>query len=304
MSKSREGRPFPFVLPPVRDGEPVPLWTGRGFRVGSAHVPLLEYSTNMEGWSDDLTTFHETAAGEDHAIDRESREAAIAALGKYLPPGAPTILEVGSGSGFLLPMLKKRFEGGLVLGSDIVGQPLLELANRHPDIPILRFDLARCPLPDACVDAVVMLNVLEHIEDDLMALQQVRRILKPNGIVVVEVPAGPELYDYYDRHLRHFRRYSMTGLIEICARAGLRVVRSSHLGVLVYPAFWLVKQRNRLFPPRNANDVGKRVYEQISMSRQSSLMTLLIRAEAALRENLKLSYPFGIRCTAVFANRP
>ena len=71
-----------------------------------------------------------------------------------------------------------------------------------------RFDLLKCPLPDAAVDALVMLNVLEHIEDDLGALPAGASHPQTGGLLILEVPAGPGLYDAYDAALRHFRRYS------------------------------------------------------------------------------------------------
>ena len=66
-----------------------------------------------------------------------------------------------------------------------------------------------------------MLNVLEHIEDDNEALMQAKRILKPGGILVLEIPAGPHLYDIYDKFLRHFRRYNLSGLTNQLQGIGL-----------------------------------------------------------------------------------
>ena len=59
------------------------------------------------------------------------------------------------------------------------------------------------------------------------------------------VPAGPGTYDYYDRFLGHERRYARGELAAKCRQAGLEPVDDLHLASLLYPAFWLVKQRNR-----------------------------------------------------------
>jgi len=108
-----------------------------------------------------------------------------------------------------------------LIGSDYVRGPLEEVARRLPDVPLLQFDLVKCPLPDASVDVVVLLNVLEHIEDDVGAVRQLARILKPGGAVVIEVPAGPHLYDVYDKVLMHYRRYRLSGLKRLLRAAGL-----------------------------------------------------------------------------------
>lgn len=294
---------LPFRLAPRKPGEPEPAWTGSGFRVGEESVAILEYSANLEGWSDDLTAMHEDAAGADHPIDLASRRGALHSLAEHLRVSPEIILEVGSSSGFLLPLLRQRYGQSTIVGSDVVRGPLLKLAVTHPDIPILRFDLTCCPLPDACVDAVVMLNVLEHIEDDVEALRQVRRILKPGGIVVIEVPAGPKLYDFFDKHLHHFRRYSAASLREVGERAGLRQLASSHVGFFVFPAFWAVKKKNRLFPPAGERVEQARVEGQIASTGSSALLSSLMECETWCGERAGISFPFGIRCTGVFARQ-
>lgn len=74
--------------------------------------------------------------------------------------------------------------------------------------------MVTCPLPDNSVDIVIALNVLEHIEDDITAIKQIYRILKPGGYAIIEVPRNPNLYDLHDERLKHFRRYQMNDLID------------------------------------------------------------------------------------------
>jgi len=209
-------------------------------------------------------------------------------------------LEIGCSSGFLLPEIRANFPAASVLGADVVKQPLLSLAARMPDVPLFRFDLAQCPLPSESIDAVVMLNVLEHIKDEQRALLQVHRILKPGGVCIIEVPAGPELYDYYDEYLRHYRRYAERGLVEVCGSAGLRRVTTSHLGFLLYPAFSWVKKRNRLSPPQTKREAEIRIKQQISDTRSSAFAGLLMAWEAAVADLLGVTYRVGIRCVGVF----
>ncbi len=161
------------------------------------------------------------------------------------PPEQTTLLEVGCSSGFLLRELVEDWPQSLIIGSDYIAGPLHRLAASLATLPLLRFDLVECPLPSESLDAVVLLNVLEHIEDHEAATAQVARVLKPGGVAVIEVPAGPHLYDAYDKYLRHFRRYKLDELCRIVETAGLRIVERSHLGFLIYPVFALTKRRNR-----------------------------------------------------------
>lgn len=288
---------LPFALPPLVSGGPNPEWTGAGFCVGSQNTPVLEYSENFRGWSDELTDLHEDALAGSHPVERASMADALRQIGRHAPGPAPTILEVGCSSGFLLEGLASAFPNSLIMGADVVREPLFRLAKRLPGVPIFRFDLLQCPLPDACVDAVAMLNVLEHIEHDVAALEQVWRILRPGGAVVLEVPAGPMLYDDYDRALLHFRRYGAGELRRKLMAAGFEVLRMSHLGSLVFPGFALVKLFSRARARRNRLDGRELVRAQATASAASGL----VRAAFALESWLgrAVNYPFGIRCLAV-----
>ncbi len=291
-----------FEWPPLNGLDPV--WTGHGFLVGGQAQAILDYEAGDSGWSEELTLFHEDAAGEGtHPIDVASRRRARRALKRLVrnPSKDTVVLEVGCSSGFLLQELIEDWPQSLVIGADYIRGPLCRLAERLPALPLMRFDLVKCPLPSASVDAVVLLNVLEHIEDDRAALQQVTRILKPGGLAVVEVPSGPHLYDVYDKYLHHFRRYTLRDASTKVEQAGLRLIHRSHLGFFVYPAFALIKRRNRRF--LNASEEVQRsvVERNISRTKNSPVLGWLSSFEERLGK--RVSYPFGIRCVLV-ASKP
>jgi ubiquinone/menaquinone biosynthesis C-methylase UbiE len=181
-----------------------------------------------------------------------------------------------------------------VMGSDIVYQPLLNLAEKMPNVPLMRFDLTQCPLPDNCCDAVVILNVLEHIEDDQKALNEIYRILKPGGIVVIEVPAGPHLYDVYDKALMHFRRYTMGDLTTKIKKSGFNIKSKSHLGFLLYPGFAFVKKRNQRFLTHTIEEQRKMALKNSDDTSGNKLFHALMKLEFVLGKWVR--YPWGIRC--------
>ena len=133
------------------------LWVeGKGFCLGDDLIPVLQYDTLISGWDDELTEFHEGSAGESHPIDVTSRFNAIEALRCYCDK-PETILEIGCSSGYLLPILCKEFPNSQIIGSDIIYNPLLKIAEMFPQIPLLQFDLTKSPLPENFSDAVIPL---------------------------------------------------------------------------------------------------------------------------------------------------
>jgi SAM-dependent methyltransferase len=288
---------FPFPLPPVSSSPENPAWTGRGFRVAGQMEPVLSYAINDSGWTDELTDFHESSAGEAHYIDIASRRNALSRLRQWVKGERPVIMDIGCSSGFMLRDIREAFPQAQVLGADYVVGPLRKLALEHPDWPLIQFDLTTCPLPDECLDAAVLLNVFEHIGEDGLAMGQLHRMLKRGGVAVIEVPAGPALFDIYDKQLMHFRRYDLEGLSSLLSSAGFEVHDGSHIGFFLYPAFAFTKRQNQKYFDLPDDEQLKIVEDNINLARSNPIMNFIMKAEEALR--YRIPFPVGIRCVAV-----
>ncbi len=255
---------------------------------------VLSYRTDDSGWSDELTNLHEIEAnGGQHPVDLASRHLAVKAMLQNAQKliGPPLALEVGCSSGFLL---RDLFAAGSfrIIGSDFIAGPLKKIASQFPKIPILQFDLTKCPLADSSIDQVVALNVLEHIEQDELALRQIFRILKPGGFCYLEVPADPKCFDAYDEVLMHFRRYTIQDLVQKAKSAGFNVIYKTHLGFFPFPVFWLIKKWSRWNPPLKC-EREKKVRQQIRNSKSSLILKTMVRVEIFLGQ--WITFPFGIR---------
>ena len=79
----------------------------------------------------------------------------------------------------------------MIFGSDYFGSGLTRCHAELPDIPLLQMDVTQCPLPSNAFDAVTCLNVLEHVPDDLKALSELHRLLRPSGRLVITVTMNP-----------------------------------------------------------------------------------------------------------------
>ncbi len=288
---------FPIQLRPTQTGAPTPIWDGDSFVVGNSRCRVLEYDCGSTGWNDDLSFFAVETAGSDHCIEVASRKNVIR-LTKQTIEGRenPIVLEIGSSSGFMLELLHRELKNANVIGADIVPEPLKLLGQRLP-MPLLRFDWTACPLPDNCVDTVVALNVLEHVENDAKAIEHLFRILKPGGHAVLEVPAGPNLYDDYDRIMQHFRRYSMQGFCELLSSKGLEITYKTHLGCLIYPGFWAAKKWRRARPSSSLEIAKEKTARSVKLTKVADFLGLAFELELKLGKMIE--YPFGIRCVVV-----
>src|SRR5271167_3941711 len=234
-----------LLPPPGTDGVPRfdEGWIERADAATTRREAFLAYVDDpFVNWSEELEDLHRESSRE-HFIDVWTRRAMLAWLGRL--PDRAVIAEIGCSSGYLLEDLWRKFPAATLIGVDLVASGLRKAHKLVPQARLLRADACDLPLRDAVLDAALTANLLEHVPDDVRALAELRRVLRSNALAVVVVPAGPGIYDYYDRFLGHERRYGRGELAGKARSAGLEVLVDVHLGSLLYPPFWLVKQRNR-----------------------------------------------------------
>jgi SAM-dependent methyltransferase len=250
----------------------------------TAHAAALDVN-----WSEELEALH-VDSSRDHFLDVWTRTALLDAIAHERPG---VILDAGCSSGYLLDDLARAHPGARLLGVDLVAAGLRRAHALVPRAELLLADVCALPLADASVDAVLSANLLEHVPDDGAALAELLRVLRPGGIAAIVIPAGPGTYDYYDAFLGHERRYARG---ELAGRArGFEVVHDTHLGALVYPAFWAVKQRNRRRHPHPSADERRALVERdIARTQDSRLGALTTRIERALVRR-RIPLPLGVR---------
>jgi SAM-dependent methyltransferase len=281
---------IPFELPLISKSKK-PIWNGSYFLIegggGDTKFSVLEYSENFQGWSDDLSLLHEDSGGEMHPIDLSSRNDALNQMKSLKINSNSVIMEIGCSSGFLIKEIVNIYPENLIIGVDVVKAPLYNLAKKLPNVPLFRFDINQNPLPDSIVDVLIMLNVLEHIENDVLALQNVFKLLKPGGTLIIEVPAGKFLYDGYDKQLLHFRRYTLNELSHKVKLSGFIIKRKSYLGFFIFPIFIIIKLFNKYLNKKNT------VFKNNKNTANSLLLSLIMKLEVILSRFT--TYPFGVR---------
>jgi SAM-dependent methyltransferase len=140
------------------------------------------------------------------------------------------ILDLGCGTGGVLQHLG-------AFGSAVGLDPAPEAAVycRRRSLPMVVGSGLHLPFADASFDAVLALDVIEHVADDIALLQEARRVLRPGGVLVVTVPALPWLWSAHDDVNRHYRRYTWATLRRSLQDGGFRPLKLSYYNALLLP---------------------------------------------------------------------
>lgn len=141
------------------------------------------------------------------------------------------ILEVACGNGTVLTYLRQA--GLHVLGVDLFRTALRRCRSRAR-VPVYQADALRLPFREA-FGVVGLFDCLEHFDHPERILTEARRVLAPNGFVLVTVPALQALYGWVDRLSGHRRRYSRADLVALLESSGFKVFRVSYFMTGVLP---------------------------------------------------------------------
>lgn len=208
--------------------------------------------------------------------------------GLDLPKDA-RILEIGAGTGGNIAMLEKFGEVQAVEMSDLARQIAREKTGRdflHGYLP------DNIPVAEGSVDLLCLFDVLEHVAEDEESLVAMRRLLKPNGKVVLTVPAHQWLWSTHDVDLHHHRRYSRNQLKDRIERAGYRLDKLTYTNAALLPVAVLARVADRLRSSGTASGLA------LPPAPVNAAMKALFSAEGRIVP--KASLPFGISLLAVF----
>jgi len=148
--------------------------------------------------------------------------------------GALDILDAGCGTGGNSAHLRAY---GRVFGIDVADEALC-YARRRPDLGLARGSVEYLPFRDASFDLVVSNDVVCHrsVADDRRAVAEFARVLRPGGVVYLQLPAFDRLRSHHDVAVQTAHRYTRREVERLLDAAGLRVRRTTYVNALLFPA--------------------------------------------------------------------
>src|SRR2546423_6006091 len=153
---------------------------------------------------------------------RKIIERFVAAACRDLGKLKPRILDVGCGTGANLQMLAQH---GAAEGVDVSSEAL-EFCRARGLSKVKEGAAEALPYEDGSFDLVTGLDVVEHLDDDIAGLKEMRRVLRPRGRALLFVPAFMFLWGVQDDVSNHRRRYTLSTLRKSIEQAGLRIERA------------------------------------------------------------------------------
>jgi SAM-dependent methyltransferase len=157
-------------------------------------------------------------------------------------PGSARILDAGCGSGRNMVELSRY---GRVTGIEL-SETSVALARQRNAGEVISGSLLEMPFAQDSFDLAVTLDVIEHLEDDLAALRELRRTVAPGGALLVTVPAYQWLWSGHDEINHHHRRYTRGSLQKVAEAAGWRQQRTTYFNSLLLPVAIMLRVLDRV----------------------------------------------------------
>lgn len=203
------------------------------------------------------------------------------------------VLDVGCGTGAMLGHLARYGEvDGVEMSAEAVG-----LCGRRGQTRVTQATGHELPFPDASFDLVTALDVIEHIEDDRSAVEEMVRVLRPGGYLLLAVPAFRFLWGPQDDISHHFRRYRARELERRATEAGLVPRRVSYFNMVLFPAIATIRllRFNRM---ANADRHRSDFELNRSSGMLNSALARLFGLESYLVARRKLPFGVSVLCLA------
>ncbi|HYR77144.1 MAG TPA: class I SAM-dependent methyltransferase [Pyrinomonadaceae bacterium] len=199
----------------------------------------------------------------------------------------PRILDVGCGTGANLQMLSKF---GVAEGVD-VSVAALDFCRARGLAEVKQGAAESLPYEDAAFDLVTGLDVVEHLDDDIAGLKEMRRVLRPGGRAVLFVPAFMFLWGVQDDISHHRRRYTLPDLKRKLREAGLTVERATYANLTFFAPILMGRLLMRLIGWRPASE------NNITISALNGLLGRIFSVESWWLR--RLNFPFGVSIVCV-----
>jgi SAM-dependent methyltransferase len=158
-----------------------------------------------------------------------------------------SFLEIGCGTGFVIAAISGRYPEARVVGTEYFDEGLIYARIRLPQADLRTMDARSLPFSEE-FDVIGAFDVIEHIVEEEIVVEQIFKALKRNGLAVITVPQHQWLWSDVDVAACHVKRYAPGELENLLGRSGFEVIRSTSFVTALLPIMYLsrVLKRNKM----------------------------------------------------------
>lgn len=208
--------------------------------------------------------------------------------------GPVRILDVGCGTGANLAAFRRC---GAAIGIDM-SEEALELCSRRQVDAVCVAEVEKLPFPDDSFDVVTALDLLEHTDEDLIALAEMHRVCRPGGLLIAIVPAYGFLWSEHDEALQHRRRYTAHELRNKLTLSGFHLDRSTYFITALFWPILALRVYQGLFKKNSVPRTSLRILPPWI----NSLLVGILDLERWCLRGMNL--PFGVSAVALARKPP
>lgn len=199
-------------------------------------------------------------------------------------PGQGRALDIGCGTGIILKLLKNH---GMAYGMEFSTEAIRFLKQRNLDSIVKSDANLSIPFKDDTFSVITCLDVLEHLENDLGLMEEMLRVCKPGGKIIITVPAFNMLWSPHDEALHHRRRYTRQEILEKTHRFNCSVVKCSYYNTALFLPILTVRKFKRAAAHQEKSDFFMPIPSWIN-----SFLILLFVSEIRCLDFV--DFPFGV----------
>lgn len=205
------------------------------------------------------------------------------------PRNDQVVVDLGCGTGANAAVLKQF--GNPVLVD--VSPEAIQFCKQRGLGKLMQSSLESVALRSRSVDVATALDILEHLDDDLAGMQEVQRILKPNGVFLITVPAFGFLWSEHDEALHHRRRYTADELRAKLTASGFEMVRTTYFIMMLFFPIAVIRVWQGIFK----KNVSPKTSHVILPRWVNFVIERLLALERVLCRHVNL--PFGVSIVAI-----
>ncbi len=157
-----------------------------------------------------------------------------------------TVLNIGAATGKTSEILAKYGE----VTSLEYDKECCEFVNENLPMKVINGSIVELPFADNSFDLVCAFDVIEHVEDDILALAEMKRVCKPNGLVTVTVPAFMLLWSHHDIVNQHFRRYTKNNLQQLFTSNNLTYSVATYYNSILFLPIFMFRLFTKIIPQK------------------------------------------------------